>query len=413
MALDKSHRTKNIKAIDRYASLRVSLIRERLTTCRHSFTRDLTELAEKKNFDPVLGRRAVILQVIEALSRRKKPNVILLGDPGVGKTALVEGLAQRIVAKNVPESIHGARILEVAMGALRGGATYHGEYEGRVKALLNDLIDGGSKIILFIDEIHLLMSGQGYRETSEMDAANLFKPALARGKFHCVGATTAEEYEIFVQPDQALVRRFACVHVNEPSIKDTETILRGLRKVYEKHHKARISDASIVAAAGSAKRYLPNGRLPDAAITLIDDACVSVVMSKQVGPREIDKCATVIEALEWEMTSLEEEHDRESASRRAVDLLELVVSRNQLALEKRKFEQSKKRGNNIIRLRGDLDKLRTMVNDAREKGDKRLAESYQSVLEIEEGHLSKLVAGGDPTSVTAELIAELVQSRRS
>ncbi|HEY8448571.1 MAG TPA: Clp protease N-terminal domain-containing protein, partial [Thermomicrobiales bacterium] len=260
------------------------------------YGRDLTELARKGKLDPVIGRDEEIRRVIQVLSRRTKNNPVLIGEPGVGKTAIVEGLAQRIVRGDVPEGLKDKRIVALDMGALVAGAKYRGEFEERLKAVLREVQEAEGQIVLFIDELHTVV-GAGRAEGS-MDAANLLKPMLARGELHCIGATTLDEYRKYVEKDPALERRFQPVYVSEPSVEDTISILRGLRERYEVHHGVRIKDAALVAAAVLSHRYISDRYLPDKAIDLVDEAAARIRTEIDSMPVELDEVKRRILQLE-------------------------------------------------------------------------------------------------------------------
>src|SRR5712691_10227182 len=278
------------------------------------YARDLTELARRGKLDPVIGRDDEVRRVIQVLSRRTKNNPVLIGEPGVGKTAIVEGIAQRIVGGDVPELLKSKRIVGLDLGALVAGAKYRGEFEDRLKAVLEEIEEAGGQIILFIDELHTVV-GAGAAEGS-MDASNLLKPMLSRGELHTIGATTLDEYRKHIEKDAALERRFQPVFVDEPSVEDTIAILRGLKERYEAHHGVRIQDSALVAAALLSSRYIADRFLPDKAIDLIDEAASRLRMEKDSVPVEIDEIERRIMQLKVEEQALSKEKDAASKARR-------------------------------------------------------------------------------------------------
>ena len=269
------------------------------------FGRDLTESAEQGKLDPVIGRDEEIRRVIQVLSRRTKNNPVLIGDPGVGKTAIVEGLAQRIVNKDVPESLRDRRVIALDIGALIAGAAYRGEFEDRLKAVLREVSEAQGTIIMFLDELHTIV-GAGAAQGS-VDASNLLKPMLARGELRAVGATTLDEYRRYIEKDAALERRFQPVLVDEPSVEDTIAILRGLRERYEVHHKVTIQDSALIAAATLSDRYIADRFLPDKAIDLVDEAASALRIEMDSVPTEIDEVERRVMQLQIELTSLAKE----------------------------------------------------------------------------------------------------------
>ncbi|MCA9844475.1 MAG: AAA family ATPase, partial [Dehalococcoidia bacterium] len=305
------------------------------------YGRDLTEMAEQGKLDPVIGRDEEIRRTIEVLSRRTKNNPVLIGAPGVGKTAIAEGIAQRIIRGDVPEGLKDRRLITLDMGALVAGAKYRGEFEDRLKAVLKDVSESEGRIILFIDELHTVV-GAGAAEGS-MDASNMLKPALARGELHCIGATTLDEYRKHVEKDAALERRFQPVRVDEPTVEDTISILRGLRERYEVHHGVRIKDSALVAAAVLSNRYLADRFLPDKAIDLVDEAAAHIRTEIDSLPVELDDVERRLLQLEIEREALRKEEDE--ASRERLDRLEREIGdlREQQSGLRAQWQQEKDR----------------------------------------------------------------------
>ena len=275
---------------------------------------DLTQSAEDGRLDPVIGRDAEIRRVIQVLSRRTKNNPVLIGEPGVGKTAVVEGLAQRVVAGDVPDSLKGRRVVSLDLAAMVAGAKFRGEFEERLKAVLEEIKDAGGQIITFIDELHTVV-GAGAGGDSAMDAGNMLKPMLARGELHMIGATTLDEYRERIEKDPALERRFQQIFVGEPSVEDTIQILRGIQEKYEAHHGVRITDAALVAAATLSDRYITGRQLPDKAIDLIDEAASRLRMEIESSPEEIDQLRRQVDRLKMEEFALAKETDEASIER--------------------------------------------------------------------------------------------------
>src|SRR2546428_1696135 len=271
------------------------------------YSRDLTDLARRGKLDPVIGRDEEIRRVIQVLSRRTKNNPVLIGEPGVGKTAIVEGLAQRIVAGDVPEGLKGKRLVALDVGALIAGTKYRGEFEDRLKAVLREISEAGGEVICFIDELHTLVGAGGAE--GAMDASNMLKPALARGELRCVGATTLDEYRKHVEKDAAFERRFQPIFVREPSVEDTIAILRGLKEKYEVHHKVKIKDSALVAAAVLSHRYIADRFLPDKAIDLVDEAASRLRIEIDSMPAELDEIERRVMQLEIERVSVARESD--------------------------------------------------------------------------------------------------------
>ncbi|KAJ7487593.1 P-loop containing nucleoside triphosphate hydrolase protein [Mycena galericulata] len=381
---------------------------------------DLTALAEEGKIDPVIGRDNEIRRAIRILCRRTKNNPVFIGEPGVGKTSIAEGLAQRIVNRDVPASLI-ARLYSLDMGALMAGAKYKGEYEERIKSVLNEVEkaseDGGPGVILFIDELHLIMAGRG-GEGGGMDAANLFKPLLARGKLRCIGATTLAEYRKYIETDAALERRFAQVIVNEPSVSETISILRGIRDRYEVHHGVRIHDGALISAATLAHRYLTSRRLPDAAIDLIDEAAASVRVTRETEPENIDKLQRRKLELEIEIHALEREKDDASKERLHLARKAIADVEDELQPLKAAFENEKRRGDEITVVRRKMEELKAKAEDAERRHDLQTASDIKyyalpdlanrlQALEAKK-EAEDAAAGDQSDTVTSEQVAEIV-----
>ena len=331
------------------------------------YARDLTAAAREGKIDPVIGRDEEIRRTIQVLSRRTKNNPVLIGEPGVGKTAIVEGLAMRIVNGDVPESLKSKSLLSLDMGALIAGAKYRGEFEERLKAVLNEISSAEGQIILFIDEMHTLV-GAG-KADGAMDASNLLKPALARGELHCVGATTLDEYRKHVEKDAALARRFQPVFVDEPTVEDTISILRGLKEKYELHHGIRISDSAIVAASTLSNRYIADRFLPDKAIDLIDEAAARLRMAAESKPEELDELDRRIMQLKIEREALKKETDEGSKTRLGRLEQELADLEEQANALTARWQAEKERMQGGQKLKEELDKARTELELAQRQGN--------------------------------------------
>ncbi|KAI1302587.1 putative heat shock protein [Xylaria venustula] len=381
------------------------------------FTIDMTAMAREGKIDPVIGREEEIRRVIRILSRRTKNNPVLIGEPGVGKTTVVEGLAQRIVNADVPDNLAACKLMSLDVGALVAGSKYRGEFEERMKGVLKEISESKEMIVLFVDEIHLLM-GAGSTGEGGMDAANLLKPMLARGQLHCIGATTLAEYRKYIEKDAAFERRFQQVLVKEPTIPETISILRGLKEKYEVHHGVTIADSAIVSAANLAGRYLTSRRLPDSAVDLIDEAAAAVRVARESQPEIIDSLERRLRQLRIEIHALSREKDDASKARLEIAKQDAENVEEELRPLREKYESERKRGKEIQEAKLKLDQLKVKAEDAARVGDHARAAdlTYYAIPEQEQNikRLEKEKAAADallsqnPDNIGNSMITDVV-----
>ena len=362
--------------------LRLLMNTENIYEALDKYGKDLVELARKGKIDPIIGRDNEIRRAIQILSRRNKNNPILIGEPGVGKTAIAEGIAQRILNGDVPENLKDKTIFSLDMGALISGAKYRGEFEERLKAVLDELENSDGRIILFIDEVHNIV-GAGKTEGS-MDAGNLLKPMLARGEIKVIGATTIDEYRKYIEKDAALERRFQPILVNEPSVEDTISILRGLKEKFEIFHGIRITDNALVTAATMSDRYINDRFLPDKAIDLIDEAAAKVKTEINSMPTELDEVTRRVMQLEIEKVALEKEKDQASKDRLENLEKELAELNEKKAAFQSQWENEKQEVEKIKKLNEEIEKVRLEIEAAQRKND------YNKLAELQYGVLPQL-----------------------
>ncbi len=371
------------------------------------YSKNLNELAKAGKIDPVIGRDEEIRRVLQILSRRTKNNPMLIGEPGVGKTAIVEGMAQRIIDGDVPENLKTKTIISLDMGLLVAGAKYKGEFEERLKAVIKEVTDSDGEIILFIDEIHTLI-GAGAGGEGAMDAANLLKPALARGELHAIGATTLKEYQKYIEKDKALERRFQTVNVGEPDVQDAISILRGVKEKYELHHGVQIKDGAVIAAVELSNRYISDRHLPDKAIDLMDEAASKLRIEIDSLPQELDELQRKIMQLEIEREAIRREKDKEKESRLSKEIAELSEQRNDL---KAQWENEKEVIQGIQQEKENIDRLKMEAEQSERNGDfGRVAEIRYGKLLESENKLEQLKAKMMEMQGESSLIKEIVDA---
>ncbi len=368
---------------------------------------DLTERAREGKLDPVIGRDSEIRRVVQVLSRRTKNNPVLIGEPGVGKTAVVEGLAQRVVAGDVPDSLKGRRVVSLDLASMVAGAKYRGEFEERLKAVLAEITESEGQVVTFIDELHTVV-GAGASGEGAMDAGNMLKPMLARGELRMIGATTLDEYRERIEKDPALERRFQQVFVGEPSVEDTIAILRGLRERYEAHHKVRITDGALVSAAQLSNRYITSRQLPDKAIDLIDEAASRLRMEIDSSPEEIDQLRRQIDRMTMEQFALEKEQDAASTERRERLASELADAQETLRGLESRWEAEKQGLNRVGDIKTEIDHLRAEADRAQREGDLTKASEvlYGQIPRLE----AELAAASEEDANRVPMVAEEVSS---
>ena len=374
----------------------------------------MVERARNQKLDPVIGRDAEIRNVFRILSRKTKNNPVLIGEPGVGKTAVVEGLAQRIVRGDVPEGLKDKKLFALDMGALVAGAKYRGEFEERLKAVLDDIKNSDGQIILFIDELHTIV-GAG-KTDGAMDAGQLLKPMLARGELHCIGATTLDEYREYIEKDAAKERRFQPVQVDEPTVEDTISILRGLKERYEVFHGVKITDSALVSAAVLSNRYISDRFLPDKAIDLVDEACALIKTELDSMPTELDELNRRVMQMEIEETALKKETDRLSQERLADLQKELAELRDEFNTKKVQWENEKKSVEKVQKLREEIEQVKNEIKTAQQNYDlEKAAElqygklpQLQKQLEVEEEEVKNKDLSLVHENVSEEEIARII-----